>query len=95
MSRVRISATVDGERLRTAARLAGTTGSALLDLALAALIEQTEAEREAAALDAQPYEDDPELAWEAPTGPDLPYDGAVPADVLTLAEARRCARPGG
>jgi hypothetical protein len=39
MSRVRISATVDGERLDAAARLSGATGSRLLDQALAALIE--------------------------------------------------------
>lgn len=95
MTRVRISATVDGERLRTAKRLVGATGSALLDRALTALIEQTEAEREAAALEALPYEDDPELAWEAPVGPDLPYDGAVPDDVIALAEARGRARTEG
>lgn len=33
-------------------------------------------------LTAQPYEDDPELGWPAPAGPDLPYEGVV---VLTRA----------
>lgn len=89
MKRTRISATVDGQQLRTAAALTGSTGSALLDRALAALIAQVEAEREAEALEHWPYERDPELAWQAPPGPDLPYDGEVPADVVTLAEARR------
>lgn len=89
MSRTRISATVDGQRLRTAAELTGTTGSALLDRALAALIEQVEGERESAALLRNPYEDDPDLAWQAPFGPDLDYDGAVPEKVVALARARR------
>jgi len=44
------------------------------------------------ALESHPYEADPELAWEAPPGPDLPYEGAVPADVLRLARRRRAAR---
>lgn len=44
------------------------------------------------ALHALPYEEDVELAWEAPPGPDLPYDGRVPAEVLRLAEARRRSR---
>ncbi|MGH3939227.1 MAG: hypothetical protein ACRDTG_11440 [Pseudonocardiaceae bacterium] len=89
MKRVRISATVDGERLEVAARLAGETGSQLLDRALTALIEQLESDRELAALTNHPYDEDPELAWEAPPGPDLPYDGAVPDDILELAQARR------
>lgn len=89
MKRVRVSATVDGERLATAARLTGTTGSRLLDLALAALIEQLESARELAALADRPYKDDPDLRWQAPPGPDLPYVGTVPDDVLALAQARR------
>ncbi|MFN2496993.1 MAG: hypothetical protein ABR608_13970 [Pseudonocardiaceae bacterium] len=92
MPRVRISATVDGERLDAAARLSGATGSRLLDQALAALIEQLEADRELTALASHPYEEDPDLAWEAPAGPDLPYEGAVPDDVVELAKARRRAR---
>ena len=90
-----ISATVDGERLDAAARLSGATGSRLLDQALAALIEQLETEREFAALDSHPYEEDPDLAWEGPPGPDLPYDGTVPDDVLELAQARRRFRRAG
>ncbi|MGQ0773727.1 MAG: hypothetical protein ACT4NY_04805 [Pseudonocardiales bacterium] len=89
MSRVRISATVDGERLEVAARLAGETGSRLLDRALAVLIEHLETDRELAVLASHPYDKDPDLAWEAPPGPDLPYDGAIPDDVLELAQARR------
>lgn len=89
MKRTRISATVDGQRLRTAAALTGSTGSALVDQALAALIAQVEAEREAEALERRPYESDPDLAWQAPLGPDLPYDGEVPAEVIALAEASR------
>lgn len=45
-----------------------------------------------AALQAMPDEQDPDLAWEAPGGPDLPdlpYDGEIPADVTSLAEERR------
>ena len=89
MSRVRISATVDGERLEVASRLAGETGSRLLDRALAVLIEHLETDRELAVLASHPYDKDPDLAWEAPPGPDLPYEGAIPDDVLELAQARR------
>lgn len=81
-------------RLSTASALTGETGSALVDRALGALIERVEAEREAAALDHRPYEDDPELSWTAPPGPDLPYDGAVPDDVVALAATRRRMRDG-
>jgi hypothetical protein len=89
MTRVRISTTVDAQRLATVRQLLGANDSQIVDRALAALIEQLEAEAEAAALTADPYEDDPDLAWEAPPGPDLPYDGEVPADVLRLAAQRR------
>jgi len=58
-----------------------------MDRALAALLEESEAQQELAALDAFPY-DDPELNWEAPAAP-LPYSGEVPADVLALAQRRR------
>ena len=89
MSRVRISTTVDGQRLEAARRLSGASDSQILDRALAALIEQLEAQQELAALSALPYEDDPDLAWPDLPGPDLPYDGAVPAEVLKLAAKRR------
>ena len=89
MTRVRISTTVDAAVLAAARRLASQPDSELLDQALTALVEQLEAQRELTALADQPYEDDPDLAWEAPLGPDLPFDGAVPADVMKLAQRRR------
>lgn len=36
-----------------------------------------------------PVSDDPDLTWTAPVGPDLPYDGDVPAEVRRLAARRR------
>ena len=63
----------------------------LVDRALAALIDEVEARQEEAALDEHPYEDDPDLRWEAPPGPSLPYDGDVPEEVLELARRRRSA----
>lgn len=63
--------------------------SQIVDRALGALITELDAERELAALEANPYEDDPDLAWEAPPGPDLPYEGRVPASVSRLAARRR------
>ncbi len=92
MRRVRISTTVDAERWANARRLVPGPGSVVVDRALAALIDQLEREHEEAVLLAQPYETDEELAWEAPMGPDLPYDGAVPPDVLDLAARRRGGR---
>ncbi|MGH8902019.1 MAG: hypothetical protein ACRDYA_10135 [Egibacteraceae bacterium] len=89
MTRVRISTTVDAQRWATARRLLGGSNSQIVDRALAVLVDQLEAEQERAALAALPYEDDADLTWEAPPGPDLPYDGEVPADVLRLAEQRR------
>jgi len=89
MTRVRISTTVDAERLRTCRRLLAVPDSKLIDRALALLIEEIEGRRELAVLEAQPYESDPELSWAVPAGPDLPYDGDVPADVMRLAESRR------
>lgn len=89
MGRVRISTTVDEDRLLRCRALLGTNDSVLLDRALAALLEEMEAMRERAALEEHPYEDDPELSWEVPAGPVLPYDGEVPAEVLELARARR------
>lgn len=89
MSRVRISTTVDARYLEAARRLLPVADSRLLDRALASLVEQLEGERELAALAHHPYEDDPDLAWQAPPGPDLPFDGAVPPDVISLAQRRR------
>ena len=89
MTRVRISTTVDGERLSKARRLLREADSKLLDRALALLIDEIEGKRELAALDAHPYESDADLSWVVPDGPDLPYDGDVPADVRRLAQSRR------
>lgn len=89
MGRMRISTTVDGERLATVRRLLPVSDSQILDRALIALIERLEAEQELAALGALPYEDDPDLAWPEFDGPDLPYDGAVPPEVVRLAAKRR------
>lgn len=89
MSRQRISTTVDAGQLARARDLFGGPDSELLDRALALLVRRLDAERERAALDAAPYEEDPDLAWQAPFGPDLPYDGAVPDEVARLAAERR------
>lgn len=92
MLRARVSTTVDATVLRRARDLLPGPDSRVLDRALLALIEQLEEEGERAALLAHPYEDDPDLAWQAPPGPDLPYDGEVPEEVVRLARRRRSAR---
>ncbi|MGH9040570.1 MAG: hypothetical protein ACRDZ3_10090 [Acidimicrobiia bacterium] len=89
MTRVRVSTTVDAQNLAAARRLLPGADSRLLDRALVALVEQLEAEREREALLVQPYENDPDLVWQAPPGPDLAYDGDVPDDVVRLAQRRR------
>ncbi|MGH9000991.1 MAG: hypothetical protein ACRDY7_16555 [Acidimicrobiia bacterium] len=89
MPRVRISTTVDAERLVEARRLVGGPDSRIIDRALAVLVDGLAAEAELAALAAAPYEGDPDLSWEAAPGPDLPYDGEVPPEVLRLAAQRR------
>ncbi len=89
MNRVRISTTVDARALAECRRLLDVPDSRLIDRALEALRAQVEAERELAALEAEPYEEDPALSWSAPPGPDLPYDGEVPRDVVRLAARRR------
>lgn len=93
MERVRISTTVDASRLARCRRLIQGRDSEVLDRALDALIEQEETRRELEALARLPYEDDPDLSWSAPSGPDLPYDGNIPADVVDLASRRRAERP--
>ena len=85
MSRVRISTTVDGDRLARGRQLVAGTDSQLLDDALDALIAAHERE----ALRRQPYDADPDLPEIVLDGPDLPYDGEVPEEVLRLAEERR------
>lgn len=89
MKRVRVSTTVDGDRLSRCRRLLEGPDSVILDRALQALIDELEGEREVAAILAQPYDDDPEVAWTVSEGPTLPYDGKVPAEVLAKARERR------
>jgi hypothetical protein len=89
MSRERISTTVDRDRLEACRRLLGTSDSKLFDQALAALLDELEGAREREALAAMPYDEDADLAWEAPGTPGLPYEGEVPKDVQRLAAARR------
>lgn len=92
MNRVRISTTVDADQLARCQRLFGPGTSKLVDRALYALERELEGTRELVALERHPYEDDPDLAWTTPAGPDLPYDGEVPEDVRRLARARRRGR---
>ena len=61
----------------------------IVDRALAALLDGLEAEQERLALEAAPYDEDPDLAWTVPPGPSLPYEGGIPADVRRLAASRR------
>ncbi len=89
MNRVRVSTTVDAHKWATARRLLGAPSSQIVDRALTALIDQLETAHERAVLTASPYEDDPDLAWQAPLGRSLPYEGEVPADVVRLAKQRR------
>lgn len=91
MSRERISTTVDADRLARARDLHGGPDSELVDRALELLLRHLDAAREVAAIEAAPYEDDPALAWRAPDGPALPYDGDVPDEVRELAAQRRAA----
>lgn len=89
MARVRVSTTVDAHNWETVRRLLDAPSSQIVDRALAALIDQLETAHEHAVLREMPYEDDPDLAWDAPTPPALPYEGDVPAEVLRLAKRRR------
>lgn len=89
MARVRISTTTDEVRLEELRRRLGVNDSVLVDRAFATLLDALESEREQLALDVLPYEAVPDLAWEAPRGSDLPYDGAIPEDVQRLARERR------
>lgn len=89
MARVRISTTVDEAKLAKSRRLFDAPDSRLMDRALQALIHELEGAAEIRALEAAPYESDPELAWEVSEGPLLPYDGEVPKEVLAKAKARR------
>lgn len=89
MTRVRISTTVDEGLLAVCRGLLKASDSRLIDRALQALIDELEGAAELSALEAHPYEDDPDLAWTVSEGPPLPYDGEVPEEVLARARARR------
>lgn len=89
MARVRISTTVDAQRLTRARHLLAVSDSQLVERALVALIDELETQRELAALEAHPYDEDPDLDWETPTPTPLPYDGEVPEEVQALADERR------
>ena len=89
MPRARISTTVDAHRLGRLRHQLGVPDSELIDRALCALSDDLEADRERATLTAMPYDDDPELSWRVPPGPDLPYEGRIPEDVTALARERR------
>ncbi|MEI2640216.1 MAG: hypothetical protein V9F03_14670 [Microthrixaceae bacterium] len=92
MARVRISTTVDTERLDRARQIINGRDSEVIDRALSALIEDDERRREIAALTQSPYHLDSDLdlgsvnvGWDD----DLPYDGEVPPEVEELARRRR------
>lgn len=89
MSRVRISTTVDEERLSTCRKLLREPDGRLIDRALQALIDDLEEAAELRALEKHPYEADPDLAWKVSDEPPLPYDGTVPKEVLARVRARR------
>jgi hypothetical protein len=89
MARVRVSTTVDGETLAGLRLALGVSDSELLDRALGMLSEAVEAEAEQRALREMPYQDDPDLGWNAPVAAPLVYDGDVPPHVLELARSRR------
>ena len=80
---------MDGGRLAACRRLVKGPDSRLIDRALQALIDELEGIAERRALEAHPYETDPDLQWVVSDGPALPYDGDVPKEVLARARARR------
>lgn len=98
MSRERISTTVDRAVLHEARERTGSRDSELFDAALAALLDRLDTEAELRAIEALPYEDDPDLALpDAPPGPALwvdDHDGDVPPAVAELARQRRARRAG-
>lgn len=92
MARKRISTTVDADRLEGCRQALGLPDSEVIDRALAALLRELTSTHERDVLEAMPYEHDPELAWQAPAGPDLLYEGEVPDDVRRLAAKRRASQ---
>lgn len=89
MARVRISTTVDAERLQRCRQAVGAPDSQLIDQALAALEREVEQARERTILAGDPYEVDFDRDWRPASAPLDPYDGSVPKDVLALARRRR------
>lgn len=89
MGRVRISTTVDAERLQRCRQAVGAPDSQLIDRALAALEREVEHALERHILDADPYETEFDQGWQPPSAPLDTYDGPVPKDVLSLARRRR------
>lgn len=61
----------------------------MIDAALRALLDELEGIAERRALQEQPYDDDPELAFEDREPPSLPYKGEVPEAVLARAKSLR------
>lgn len=93
MTRVRVSTTVDEGTLRAARAQLGLRDSELLDRALRALLDELDARAELRALDQAPYDADEALQLPEPNlEGEIPYDGAVPADVIELARRRRTSR---
>lgn len=89
--RVRVSTTVDAERLDAARRRSGLVDSQLIDRALDCLLDELDAEAELAAIASAPYHTDDAVSWGAPAVPSLPYDGEIPADVIAEVRRRRAA----
>lgn len=91
--RIRISTTVDHQRLMTARQQTGLPDAELIDLALGALLEQAERDAEDRAFNEHPYVADPDMnsfpvGLPAGAVPLDSYDEAVPADVLAFFKAR-------
>ena len=91
--RIRVSTTVDNERLTLARKQTGLPDSELIDLALEALLERAERDAEDLALGEHPYHRDSELiglpaGWPASAPPLDDYDDAVPADIVALFASR-------
>ena len=90
--RVRISTTIDRDRLELARVRCGRRDSELFDLALLALLDKLDHDDELRALAASPYDVDPDLAMPPARPLAESYDGPVPESVRLLAGQRRAAR---
>lgn len=95
MNRVRVSTTIDGDRLSRARELTSVRDSELFDLAIDALLQALIARRETEAIGRFPYHADPELHMGRGAGDadnELDYTGGVPPEVRALAKKRSVAR---